>query len=310
MASKAKQTKQDPERDGKNKQGIRTKSGEISKGVSDMEIPVKERKLYLQKEYKILTEHLNTYVGRVERFLQENKFLEKEAQQNREESHAYLSYIRKRRQKCQNLIITLNDQNHTDLSHVWLQKEKLMAQYKEKEKVVRTSLTNKETKYSLLTKEVEELQAFQAPSVQLEQMKRIKELEQELLVTRIEHSDEMHKIKSRFLQAQADCERDFQQKIQGLTRRAEAAAIQSLIQHIEQVKAENWHLRRELLRLIQYSKILKETKVQLREQQQQLLREHRYTQDMAHTRHWAQWHKAHGANSQSHSSQSSFTHVR
>ncbi|KFV89952.1 Coiled-coil domain-containing protein 166, partial [Eurypyga helias] len=231
MASKTRQTKQDPERAEESKEAVRTKSGEISKGVSDMEIPVKERKSYLQKEYKILTEHLNTYMGRVEHFLQENKFLEKEAQRIQEESHAYLSYITKRSQNRQNLIITLNDQNHTDLSHIRLQKEELMSQYKEKEKAVRTPLTNKETKYSLLTKEVEELQAFQGPSVQLEHTKRIQELEQELLVTRIQHSDEMHKIKSRFLQAQADCKRDSQQKIRSFTRRAEAAAMQSLIQH-------------------------------------------------------------------------------
>ncbi|KFO10796.1 Coiled-coil domain-containing protein 166, partial [Balearica regulorum gibbericeps] len=231
MASKTKQMKQDTTRTGKNNQGIITKNGDTSKGISDMEILVKERKLHLQKEYKILTEHMNTYMGRVEHFLQENKFLEKEAQRNREESNAYLSYITKHSQKCQNLVITLNDQNHTDLSQVWTQKEKLISQYTEKEKEVRSSLMNMETKYSIMNKEVEDLQPFKDPSVQLEQMKKIKELEKELLVTKIQHSDEMHKIKSRFLQAKADCEVDFHQKIQVLTKRAEVAAIQSLIQH-------------------------------------------------------------------------------
>ncbi|NWH45187.1 CC166 protein, partial [Fregata magnificens] len=306
MASKTKQMKQDTMRAGKNKPGIRTKNGDTSKGISDMEILVKERKSHLQKEYKILTEHMNTYMGRVEHFLQENKFLEKEAQRNQEENNAYLSYITKHSQKCQNLIITLNDQNYTDLSQVWVQKEKLISQYTEKEKELRSSLLNMETKYSLMNKEVEDLQPFKDPSVQLEQMKKIKELEKELLVTKIQHSDEMHKIKSRFLQAKADCEMDSHQKIQVLTKRAEAAAIQSLIQHIKQVKAENWHLRQELLRLIQYSKILKETKVQLREQQQQLLREDQYTQDMAHMRHWLHQHEAHNANGETYSSHSLF----
>ncbi|KFP09721.1 Coiled-coil domain-containing protein 166, partial [Egretta garzetta] len=231
MASKTKQMKQDTMRAGKSKQGLRTNNEDISKGISDLEILVKERKLHLQKEYEILTEHMNTYMGRVEHFLQENKFLEKEAQQNREESNAYLSYITKHSQKCRNLIITLNDQNHTDLSQVWMQKEKLISQYTEKEKEVRDALINMETKYSLMNKEVEDLQPFRDPSVQLEQSKKIKELEKELLVTKIQHSDEMHKIKSRFLQAKADCEMDFHQKIHVLTKRAEAAAIQSLIQH-------------------------------------------------------------------------------
>nr|XP_009492068.1 PREDICTED: coiled-coil domain-containing protein 166 [Pelecanus crispus] len=287
-----------------NKQGPRTTNGDISKGISDMEVLVKDRKSYLQKEYKILTEHMNTYMGKVEHFLQENKFLEKEAQRNQEECNAYLSYITKHSQKCQNLIITLNDQNHTDLSQVQMQKEKLISQYTEKEKEVRSALMNMETKYSLMNKEVEDLQPFNGPSVQLEQMKKIKELEKELLVTKIQHADEMHKIKSRFLQAKADCEMDFHQKIQVLTKRAEEAAIQSLILHIKQVKAENWHLRQELLRLIQYSKILKETKVQLREQQQQLLRENQYTQDMAHMRHWLHQHEAHNATGKTYSAHS------
>ncbi|NXF38890.1 CC166 protein, partial [Nyctibius bracteatus] len=304
MASKTKQVKQDTASSGKNKQGVRTKNGDTSKGISDMETLAKERKSYLQKEYKVLTEHMNTYMGRLEHLLQENKFLEKEAQRNKEESNAYLSYIENHGQKRQNLIITLNDQNQADLSQISTQKEKLISQYTEKEKELRSVLMNMETKYSLLSKEVEDLLPFEGPSVQLEQMKKIKELEKELLITKIQCSAEMHKIKSRFLQAKADCEMDFHQKIQVLTKRAEEAAIQSLIQHLKQVKAENWHLRQELLRLIQYSKSLKETKVQLREQQEQLLREIQYIQDTAHTRHWLHQHEAHNANGETRSSRS------
>ncbi|XP_068253331.1 coiled-coil domain-containing protein 166 [Nyctibius grandis] len=306
MASKTMQVKQDAMRSGKNKQGVRTKNGDTSEGKSDTETLVKERKPYLQKEYKVLTEHMNTYMGRLEHFLQENKFLEKEAQRIKEESNAYLSYIKKHSQKCQNLIITLNDQNHADLSQAWTQKENLISQYTEREKEVRSALMNVETKYSLLNKEIEDLQLFKYQSVQLEQTKKIKELEKELLITKIQHAAEMHKIKSRFLQAKADCETDFHQKIQVLTKRAEEAAILSLIQHVKQVKAENLHLRQELLRLIQYSKILKETKVQLREQQEQLLRENQYIQDMAHTRHWSHQQEAHNANGETSSSHSPF----
>ncbi|XP_074000841.1 coiled-coil domain-containing protein 166 [Numenius arquata] len=306
MAPKTKQMKQDTARAGKNKQEVKTKNGDTSKGKNDTEILAEERKSYLQKEDKILTEHLNTYMGRVEHFLQENKFLEKEAQRNRDEGNAYLSYLTKHNQKCQNLIITLNDQNHTDLSQVWMQKEKLISQYTETEKELRNSLMNMETKYSLMNKEVEDLQPFKDPSFRQEQAKKIKELEKELLVTKIQHSDEMHKIKSRFLQARADCETDFHQKIQVLTKRAEEAAIQSLIQHTKQVKAENWHLRQELLRLIQYSKILKETKVQLIEQQEQLLRENQYIQDMARRRQWLHQRKAHNATGKTYSSHSPF----
>ncbi|XP_010013138.1 PREDICTED: coiled-coil domain-containing protein 166 [Nestor notabilis] len=306
MASKTKEMKQDTTRAGKNKQEITTKNGDTCRGVSDMEILAQERKSYLQKEYKVVTEHMNTYVGRMEYFLQENKFLEKEAQQNQEEGNTYLSYIKKHSQKCQDLIITLNDQNHADLSEAGMQKEKLISQYMEKEKDVRSNLTYMESKYSLLSKEVEDLKPFNDPSYRKEQIEKIKELEKELLVTKIQHSDEMHKIKSRFLQAKADCKMNFHQKIQVLTKRAEAAAIQSLIQHIKQVKAENWHLRQELLRLIQYSKILKETKVHLREQQEQLLRENQYIQDMAHARHRLHQQEVHNTAGETYRSHSLF----
>ncbi|KFV02298.1 Coiled-coil domain-containing protein 166, partial [Pterocles gutturalis] len=231
MASKTKQTKQDSTSAGKNKQGESTKNGDTSEGTSNKETLAKERKSYLQKEYQILTEHMNTYMGRLEHFLQENKFLEKEAQRNQEESNTYLSYIKKHRQKCQNLIITLNDQNHTDLSQVREEKEQLISQYAEKEKEVRSHLTNMETKYSLMNQEVEDLEPLKYQSVQLEQTKKIKELEKELLVTKIQHSEQMHKIKSRFVQAKADCEMNCHQKIELLTKRAEEAAIQALIQH-------------------------------------------------------------------------------
>ncbi|XP_065686624.2 coiled-coil domain-containing protein 166 [Patagioenas fasciata] len=296
MAAKTKSMKQDTSA-GKNKQGVTTKNGDVSQEISDMEALVSERKLYLQKEYKTLTDHVNAYMGTVEHFLQENKFLEKEAKQNEEESNAYLSYITKHSQKCQNMIITLNDQNHTDLSQVQKEKEELISQYTEKEKEVRSRLTNVETKYSVMSKELEDLQPFRAPSLQLEQRKRIKELEKELLVTKVWYADQMHTIKSRFLKAKADCELDFQQKMQFLTKRAEEAAILSLIQHIQQVKAENCRLRQELLSLIQYSTILKETKAELLDQQEQLLREQQYLQGVAQARRWLRG--VHGANSAS-----------
>ncbi|NXP06593.1 CC166 protein, partial [Thinocorus orbignyianus] len=306
MAPKTKQMKQDTACAGKNKPEVKNKNGDTSKGKNNTEILVKERKSYLQKEDKILTEHLNTYMGRVEHFLQENKFLEKEAQRNREEGNAYLSYLTKHNQKCQNLITTLNDQNHTDLSQVWAQKEKLISQYTEKEKELRNSLVNMETKFSLINKEVEDLQPFKDLSFHQEQVRKIKELEKKLLVTKTQHSDERHKIKSRFLQAMAACETDFDQKIQVLTKRAKEAAIESPIQHTKQVKSENWHLRQELLRLIQYSKILKETKVQLTEQQEQLLWENQYIQDMARRRQWLHQRKAHKAIGETYSSHSPF----
>ncbi|NXR09597.1 CC166 protein, partial [Semnornis frantzii] len=280
MASKKKLMKEDTMSAGKNKPG-ESRNGNVSKGISDMEVPAKERKLYLQKECKILTKYINTYMEKVEQLLQENRFLEKEAKEYQDESSIYLSYIKKRRQKCQNLIITLNDQNHSSLAQVWTQKEKLLSHYAEKEEEVRSSLMDVETKCSLLDKELEDLEPFKD---KVEQTKKIEELEKELLVTKVQHADEMHKMRSGFQQAKAACELGFKQKVQVLSGRAEAAAMQALLQHVRQVKAENRELRRELRRLLQHSAILKETQVGLREQQQQLLRELRCLQGRARTR--------------------------
>ncbi|NWX92607.1 CC166 protein, partial [Nothoprocta ornata] len=282
MTSKKKKLKQDIVRAGTNKDGPRTKNAEISKGRSHTEALVRERKQYLQKEYETLSEHMNTYLGRVEHFLHENDILEKEAQQNQEESNAYLSYIAKHSQKYQNMIITLNDQNHTDLSQIKKQKEKLISEYAEKEKEVRNYLMDMEAKYSLMNTEVEGLRPFK--DLQLEQMNKIKDLEKELLVTKIQHSEQMHKIKGKFLQAKAACEAECHQRIQFLTKKAEEAAVQSLIQHARQIKAENWHLRQELFNLIQCSHVLKAVRLRLQEQRQKLLQENQCSQDMARMR--------------------------
>ncbi|NXN97432.1 CC166 protein, partial [Rhinopomastus cyanomelas] len=301
MASEKIQKKQGTMRPAKGKEEVRTKNENLPKEVSDMETIAKEDTSHLQKEYKILNEYMNTYMGEVEHLLQENKRLEKEAQQCQRETKAYLSYPTKHSEKYQDLIVTTNDQNHADLSQARLQKEKVISQYTEKEEKVRGLLMDVEKKYSLMSKEAEELQHFKN---QLEHAKKIRELEKKLLVTKIQHSEEMQKIKQRFLQATADCEMAFHQKTQALTKRAEEAAIETLIEHLNQVKAENWHLHQKLLSLTQYSKILKETEVQLREQQQQLLWENQHAQNMACEQHLLRQHEACSGNDETHGSHS------
>ncbi|XP_054841930.1 coiled-coil domain-containing protein 166 [Eublepharis macularius] len=260
------------------------KVGNVAKGQSGVAQFVSEREQYLQKEYATLTEHVDTYTQRTQRFQRENDFLDKEAQQIRENSKAYLSYLNKRTLRCQTAIVTLNDQNRSDLAQVRKQKEQMTSQYADKEKEVRSQLMEMETKYSLMNREVDELQPFK--ELQLEQITRIRELEKELLAMRIQHSEQMHKVKSQFLQQKAEYEMESQQKVQALAKLAEKEAVRSLIQHTKQVKAENWRLRHELLNLIRRAEVLKDFMGQLREQQQQLLREHQYSQDLARMRHW------------------------
>ncbi|NWX34562.1 CC166 protein, partial [Notiomystis cincta] len=256
-----------------------SKDGEAPQEISDMETPIQERKVYLQQECRILTEHLDTYLGRAEQLLQGNKCLEKEARGTQEQSRAYQSCRAKCSQDPPDMVITLNDQNCRDLAQIQLQKEELVPRYAGKEQEVRSALKDTEAEASLLDTELEELEPYRDRRVQAEQ--KVKTLEKELRVTRIRCAEETHAIRSRFLQEKADCEQEFHQRMQELTWRAEEVALQALIQHVEQVKADNRHLRRELLGLLQHCQLLRDTKIHLQDQQEQLLRENQCAQRAA-----------------------------
>ncbi|XP_062987465.1 coiled-coil domain-containing protein 166 [Elgaria multicarinata webbii] len=245
---------------------------------------VSEKELALQKEYATLTGHVETYAQRVQHFQWENDFLDKEAQQVREANKVYLSYITRRTVRCQNAIISLNDQNRSDLAQIRQQKAALTSQYKEKEKEVRWQLMEREAQLSLVNKEMEAMQPWQ--ELQREQLARIRELEKELLVMKIQHAEQMHKVKSRFLQQTADYEMQSRQKVQTLAKLAEKEAVRSLIRHTKQVKADNWRLRHELLELLRQAQGLKALVLRLRERRQQLLQEHQYQQELARRRAW------------------------
>uniref|UniRef100_A0A670ZW92 DUF4515 domain-containing protein n=1 Tax=Pseudonaja textilis TaxID=8673 RepID=A0A670ZW92_PSETE len=130
-----------------------------------------EREQHLKKEYATLTEYIKDYSDRVDRFQDENELLDKEAQEIQENNKAYLTYLAKRTLLCQNAIITLNDQNRSDLASVLKQKDELTSQYKDREKEVRSQLIEMETKYSLMNKEVDDLRPFK--ELQSDQLSRI-----------------------------------------------------------------------------------------------------------------------------------------
>ncbi|XP_014117059.1 PREDICTED: coiled-coil domain-containing protein 166 [Pseudopodoces humilis] len=257
----------------------KSKDGEAPEETSDTEDPVRERQLYLQEECRILTLHLDTYLGRAEQLLHGSKRLEKEAQGTQEQSQSYLSCGAKLSQDPPDMVITLNDQNCQDLARIQEQKEELIPRYAGKEREVRSALKDTEAEASLLDTELEELEPYKEQKVQAEQ--KVKALEKELRVTRIRCAEETHAVRSKFLQEKADCEQQFQQRMQELTWGAQEVAFKALIQHVEQVKAENRLLRQELLGLLQHCQLLRDAKIQLQDQQEQLLREKRCAQRAA-----------------------------
>ncbi|NXF12040.1 CC166 protein, partial [Smithornis capensis] len=278
MASKSK-GQEDPMAAGKTKEGMRSKGGETLKERSEVEKLPRDSKLYLQEECRILTEHVHMYLGRAEQLLHENKSLEKAAQATREQSQGLLSCGAKLGRERQDLVIALNDRNGRDLAQIQRQREELIPQYEEKERELTSSLRDTEAKASLLDTELQELEPYRDLSVQAEQ--RVKELEKELLVTRIRCAEESHAVRSRFAQEKAACEREFQQRMRRLTWSAEEVALEALIQHVQRVKAENRRLRREVLGLIQHAQDLGNARIRLRDQGQQLRRETRCAQRAA-----------------------------
>ncbi|XP_026543656.1 coiled-coil domain-containing protein 166-like [Notechis scutatus] len=256
----------------------------IVKQQSSSEQFFTEREQHLKKEYATLTEYIKDYSDRVDHFQDENELLDKEAQEIQENNKAYLTYLAKRTLLCQNAIITLNDQNRSDLASVLKQKDELTSQYKDREKEVRSQLIEMETKYSLMNKEVDDLRPFK--ELQSDQLSRIWELEKELLAMKIHHSEQMHTVKNQFLQKKAEYEMESQKRVQALAKKAEKEAVRSLIQHTKQIKAENGRLRNELLNLIKRAQGLKATVHQLQEQKEQLLQELQYGEDLAHVHSW------------------------
>nr|XP_060627732.1 coiled-coil domain-containing protein 166 [Anolis sagrei ordinatus] len=250
---------------------------------------VSEKEKYLQKEFAILTEHIHSYTERVRHFQWENEFLDKEAQRLRDTNKVYLSYIMRRNLRCQNAIISLNDQNRWDMAQIRKEKAALAARYAVMEHELREELLRLEARLSLLCKEVEALRPWQ--ELQQEQLARIRELEKELLTLKVHHSEQMHRLKSRYLHLVAEYEMEAQQKIQALAKLAEKEAVRCLILHVKHVKIDNQHLRHNLVELIKRSHGLKAFLAQLQAQRHLLLQEHLYRQELARRRSWL-WHPA------------------
>ncbi|XP_010600033.2 coiled-coil domain-containing protein 166 [Loxodonta africana] len=246
--------------------------------------PLSERALYLQREYALLTEQLDACEERMDHVLQENAFLDREALRLREENRLYASYVSARAQRCANAIVRLDEQNRMDLAQIHWQRSELATLYQGREEGVRSQLLEMEARAAQMARRVQDLQPYK--ELQLEQLARIRALERELLHMRVEHTQLLHRVKRRFLEDKAAFEREARQRVQSLARRAEREAARALIVHTQSIKADNGRLRQELLRLLRRAQLLHNTRRQLIEQREQLLREHEDTRDLARVHGW------------------------
>lgn len=126
------------------------------------ETPLSERAQYLLREYSLLSEKLVACEQQVDQVLENNAFLDREAQRLREENRLYASYVSAHAQRCANAIVRLEDQNRMDLAQIRWQRAELASLYHGREDGVRAQLLEMKMRAENMTQKVQELQPYKA----------------------------------------------------------------------------------------------------------------------------------------------------
>ncbi|XP_033123789.1 calcium-binding and coiled-coil domain-containing protein 1-like [Anneissia japonica] len=268
-----------PPKKGKGKKKAKNAEPE---GEPDKPAQATEKEILLKQELDSLTEELAGLKKRVDELRRENEWLQEEAHKTRVESHEYMSYMSKKAHKRQTTIITLSDQNQEEIRQINLQKEAMLMDYEAKKKVLRDELMEKDSELAKTNKELQELDEYK--QLQEDQVKRIRDLEKEVMRMRGKHTDTIQKLKSKFLAEKREFQQESDGKIQQVAQQANREALICLQDHTNKIKQENRELRHELLKLIRRSRALQEHKADLEEQKRQLLCEKQYADDLKRLR--------------------------
>ena len=263
---------------GKGKKAVDKEKSTSAANNEEAAAPVQDRETLLQKEHDGLTLELANLKKEVDELRRENEFLQNEAQQTRVESHEYMSYMAKKTHKRQTTIISLSDQNQKELEKINRQKQIMLTDYEEKKNALKNELLEKENMLAKATREFGELTEYQ--ELREDQLKKIKQLERQILKMRGEHSDLIQQLKADFLQEKAQYTIDSEEKIKQLAQEANKKAVKCLAEHADNIKQENRALRAELMQLIKRSRVLVEHKKELEEQKKELVREQQYSEDI------------------------------
>ncbi|KAM6949290.1 coiled-coil domain-containing protein 166 [Aplochiton taeniatus] len=263
------------------KKGEQVQKLEYGGGAEGPENP-DDKEAQLQKEYDGLTETLNILKRRAEKLRRENEFLQHEANQTRMESQEYMSYMSKRTQKRQTVIITLSDQNHQELEALKKQREETMAKYQDKANELKKEILEKENELALLNIEIAELREFK--TLQQQQLTRIAELEKEVTSMHCGHSESLQGLKASFLSEKERYTGQAKYRVQSLALAANREASRCLATHTRGVSEENQRLRSELQQLIQKAGSLRTHQEKLQARRQQLLLEKEYVSELCRLR--------------------------
>lgn len=272
-----------PKKKGKGKGGKGAKE-EKSEEVARPTEPTgpSDREVYLRRELNNLTSELDRYKNKVDELRKENDVLQQEAKHIRVESHEYMSYMAKKTHKRQTMIVSLSDQNQKELNDIKLQMQQLLADYEEKKNALKATLLDKESQLTKARTEFHELAEYR--ELREDQLRKIKQLEREVLHMRGKHSETIQQLKSKFLQEKSEYTNESDAKIQVLATESNKKAVRCLNEHTTKIKHDNRSLRAELLELIRQSQVLNLHKQELENQKKQLLRETQYNEDIKRIR--------------------------
>ncbi|XP_036407635.1 coiled-coil domain-containing protein 166 [Megalops cyprinoides] len=267
----------------KKKKGKPEKKAELEAepgGEGAAEVPEQmesAREAQLRREYDMLTDTLNNLKRKVEKLRCENELLQDEANQIGTESQEYSAYIWKRTQKRQSTMASLSQQNEQELQALRAQRQAEEDRHAKLANELKRQILERESELVLLNNEIEELAEYK--KLQKQQLERIEQLQEEVLVTHGEHSQAIQTLRTSCLNQKQKYEAKARQKVHSVAQAANREAWQCLIAHTQEVFRENQRLREELQQLIQRANVLHDHQDMLHEQREQLLMEMEYAKD-------------------------------
>ncbi|XP_065193854.1 protein Hook homolog, partial [Sycon ciliatum] len=147
-----------------------------------------------------------------------NLELQEESQKIRVESGELMSYIQKKTQRRQSMVVTLNDKNMKELADIAESKTQMIEEFYMKEAAIRASIMAKESTLSDIRKEMDELNYLRV--LRDHQAKEIKDLEAEVEAVKLGNKEQQHDMKHAYLQKRKVFEDEAEEKITKMKQEA------------------------------------------------------------------------------------------
>lgn len=276
---KKKKGKKDGKKNGKSDAEAKDKDSD----KKQFEAPgASEKEIILRSELLELDHELDTLKKQVSDLRSENEWLQKEAERTKEESQDYQTYVSRKAQKRQSLIVSLSDHNQQELRMIQQQKEEVIKDHEEKKAGLNATLLEKENELLKIQKELKLLEPYKM--LQQDQEQEIRHLEEELEERRFQHEDRIRSMKTKFLREKKAFEEATEARIRTMADSANKQATECLKKHTLEIKLENQRLRSELQQIIEETNDLQLQKKRLDKQYRTLLREHQFNQDLQRLR--------------------------